>query len=414
MGWYRNFSKKLFMAMASSGKYQTVCECEFYEEWSPGSYLADTLVTYTNPSTNKLSLYRAKGDVTENHKTDSIDDVPGLSIHWEFVCSCDKIGFTPTPVPTPTSKPTPTPSPTFIFPTPTPSIFNNCSDYDEWDVNKEVRPGFPHYNYMDRVQWNGSVYEVRDKEGTEVNDIPGISNHWTHLFLCSECVCVPDNFNKIKLEEYKTDFEHGYAEGFLPRLQFSYNPKEFRYSARGLELNLKLKNSNISGKVYFSKITIPFGGVNLYIEYNGLCYYTKAEIKNGNTEFELEVVSFPDICPTPTPATEIICGEGFVNKYETDGKTGSHVPNKLLSAEMFEAGGILYYNDVRISSISDVLVYASAVYKNEVSAKPFGVIVVTGKFDKNSDTIVYESPDGTCWKGKVQPFGQNIVMYRVY
>ena len=60
------------------------------------------------------------------------------------------------------------------------------------------------------------------------------------------------------------------------------------------------------------------------------------------------------------------------------------------------------------------MVYTSAIWKNEVVGKPFGIIVVTGKFMNNQNTIIYEAPDGTCWKGKVQPFGQNIVMYRIY
>ena len=414
MNWYRRFSRKMFMALASAGKYQTVCDCEDYEAWQPGSYLADTIVTHLNPSTNKMSLYRARGDVYKNHRTDTIQDVPGESIHWELVCSCDELGFTPTPTPIKNINLTPTPTPTFKLPTPTPTPRFRCEDYPLWDVNKTVRPNHPHYHYKERVQWNGKVYEARDREGTEVDDVPGKSNHWIYLFDCSECICAPSSYEHIVLQDYVTDFNDGTLRGFLPNIKFSYDPSSLEYNRYNVSINIKLKNSNISGEVTFKNKIISHHGIDLYMEYNGVCYFANIKLKNGNTEFELEIISFPDICPTPTPKPQIICGEGFPNVYETDGQRGSHEPKKLLSAELFDKLGKLYYNDIEISSLDNAMVYASAIYKNEVSDIPFGVIVVTGIFRDNQNTIVYEAPDGQCWKGKVQPFGQNIIMYRIY
>ena len=95
------------------------------------------------------------------------------SIHWELVCSCKEIGFTPTPSPTPLI-PTPTPTPSvkseIYTPTPTPEV--SCTDYEAWNPNKVVKPGEPHYAYQDKVQYKGKVYEVRNLHGTEKNDIP--------------------------------------------------------------------------------------------------------------------------------------------------------------------------------------------------------------------------------------------------
>lgn len=414
MGWYSNFSRKLFMALASGGRFQTVCDCESPPHWEPGSYLADSLVIYTNPNTNEESLYRARGDIQQDHHTDLTHDQPGKSIHWELVCVCEELGFTPTPTPTPTEVTLPTPTSIFELPTPTPTPRFRCEDYEMWNPDKQVPPGLPHYVYKQRVQWHGNVYEARDIEGTEPDDIPGISNHWILLFSCSECICAPDAFDHVILGDYKTNFEHGETTGFLSGIKFSYDSSEFEYDSAGITLQLSLKNSNVSGEVRLEKLTIPFTGVHLYMEYNGICYYTLAKSKNGNTKFELDVISFPEICPTPTPRPDYICGEGYLNIFETDGISGIHEPNKGLSAELFDAGGKLYYNDIEISSLDDAMVFASSVWKNEESETPFGVLVVTGKFSNHHNTIVYEAPDGTCWKGKIQPFGKNIVMYRIY
>ena len=414
MGWYRNFSRKMFMALASAGRFQTVCDCEIHSEWKPGSYLADSLVTYVNPNTNEISLYRARGDINQDHYTDTENDVPGKSIHWELICVCDEIGFTPTPTPIDDIQTTPTPSPTYKLPTPTPTPRYRCEDYPLWDVNKQVSPGFPHYSYKERVQWKGNVYEARDIEGTELDDVPGISNHWIYLFTCAECLCAPESFEHIILGDYITEFDDGHLKGFISNIKFSYDHSQLEYDRNGVTLKLKLKNSNISGDVILTNKKISYSGADLYMEYNGLCYYAHIKPTNINKEIILDIISFPEICPTPTPQPVIICGEGFPNVYITDAAAGSHAPKKSLSAELFDDQGKLYYNDIEISSLNDAMVYTSAIWKNEVVGKPFGIIVVTGKFMNNQNTIIYEAPDGTCWKGKVQPFGQNIVMYRIY
>ena len=52
-------------------------------------------------------------------------------------------------------------------------------------------------------------------------------------------------------------------------------------------------------------------------------------------------------------------------------------------------------------------------YKNEISDSPFGILVLVGKFPTGKNYIVYESPDGSCWRANIQPNGKNIVMFRV-
>ena len=100
-----------------------------------------------------------------------------------------------------------------------------------WNPDKQVPPGLPHYVYKQRVQWHGNVYEARDIEGTEPDDIPGISNHWILLFSCSECICAPDAFDHVILGDYKTNFEHGETTGFLSGIKFSYDSSEFECSS---------------------------------------------------------------------------------------------------------------------------------------------------------------------------------------
>jgi hypothetical protein len=412
--WYRNLSRKLFMALASAGKYQTVCDCNAHPRWRPGEeYLADELVTHINPNTSELSLYRAKGVKTKDEYVDKVGDEPGVSIHWELICTCEEIGFTPTPAPTPTPDYIPTPTSVTEIPTPTPTPRFRCDDYEEWNPDKVVSQGQVHYQHGERVHWQGKVYQVRDIEGVEKNDVPGISNHWTFLFDCTECMCVPAHYTTWETSEYRTDFDGGIITGFVKNLEFSFDPSEFDVG-RGINLKLTLENSNISGEVYIDGVDFPFDGLNLYVQYHDICYYVFAKSANGNTEFTLDVKSFPSVCPTPTPRSEYICGEGFSNVYHTDGKSGSHKPNRGLSAELFEPTGKLFYNDLQITNLNEAMVYASALWKNNVNGDPFGIMVITGKFAMNSNHVVYESPDGTCWKGTIQPFGQNIVMYRVY
>lgn len=404
----------MFMALASAGKYQTVCDCEIHPRWRPGQeYIADTLVTHINPKTSELSLFRARGLRNENQYLDAVGDEPGDSIHWELVCACEEIGFTPTPVSTPTPEeipPTPTHENVIATPTPTPRF--RCEDYTEWNSEKVLTTDQPHYAYKDRVFYKGKVYEVRDVYGTEKNDIPGISNHWTYLFDCAECVCVPSHFVTWLVSENDTKFDTGYTKGFAKNLGFHFDENEFD-DGSGLKLEIALDNSNIRGEVFIENKEIPFEGVNLYVTFNNICYHTLAKSLNGNTSFTLDIVSFPEICPTPSPDSAYVCGEGFPNMYRTDGKSGSHEPYHGLSAELFEVGGKIYYDDLQITNLNEASVYTSLLYKNEISDSPFGILVLVGKFPSGKNYVIYESPDGSCWRANIQPNGKNIVMFRV-
>lgn len=405
------------MALASSGKFQTECDCDVNERWRPGiEYEVNSLVVHTNPNTSLLSLYRAKGDYINGKKLylDSSNDEPGKSIHWELVCECEEIGFTPTPIPTPTPNTTPTPTRKYPTPTPTPTPQYRCDDYPVWDKNKLVPPGETHYNYKDRVSYNGKVYEVRDVHGVEKNDIPGISNHWIYLFDCAECLCAPTDYTTWVINENLTEFSEGKTNGFAQNVKLSFNKNEFDYG-NGVILKLKLENSNIIGDVLINGVSLPFEGVNIYASFNGICYHAKIRPLGQQYEYELKIKSFPDICPTPSPDSNYICGEGFSNIYVTDGKTGQHEQKYGFSAEKFESGGKIYHGDLIISNLNEAMVYASVVYKNnDTSEEPFGVILTVGKFLNNKNYIVYESPDGSCWRGNVQPNGKNIILFRVF
>jgi len=412
--WYSRFSKKMFMALASAGKYQTVCDCEVHPNWRPGQeYIADSLVTHINPKTSELSLFRARGVKSENQYVDASGDEPGESIHWELICTCDEIGFTPTPVNTPTpDEVTPTPTLKYSIQTPTPTPKFRCEDYTEWDGDKILQPGAPHYAFKDRVFYKGKVYEVRDLHGTEKNDVPGVSNHWSYLFDCAECVCVPSHFETWEVSENESKFETGYTQGFAKNLSVHFDPTEFA-DGPGVKLEIALDNSNIRGDIFIENKKIPFEGVNLYVTFNGICYHNHVKSLNGNTSFTLDIISFPEICPTPSPDSAYVCGEEFPNAYTTDGKSGSHDPYHGLSAELFESGGKVYYSDLQITNLNEASVYTSVLYKNEISDSPFGILVLVGKFPTGKNYIVYESPDGSCWRANIQPNGKNIVMFRV-
>ena len=335
--WYSRFSKKLFMALASAGRFQTVCDCNVHPRWRPHEkYMADSIVVHKNPNTSELSLYRAKGNSSNNDFLDISGDVPGESIHWELICTCEDIGFTPTPVPTPKPIITPTPTIKYEIPTPTPTPKFKCDDIENWNPNKVVENNEPHYSFGNLVQYLGKVYQVRDYYGTEKNDIPGISNHWTYLYDCAECICVPGNYTTWVVTDSKNTFDRGQTVEFANNLEFSFNENEFESSDTDQTMTIKLPNSNISGQVTLNKLRIPFSGVNLYVEFNNICYHTLARPLNNNLEFTLEIISFPSICPTPSPDSLYVCGEGFSNVYRTDGKYGSHISVGGLSAELFD------------------------------------------------------------------------------
>ncbi len=298
MGWYKSFSRKFRMALASSGRFQTVCECELYEPWLPQEYRADSIVTHINPNNGDLSLYRARGNYLRGDKTDKINDEPGISIHWELICSCKEIGFEPTPTPTPIITPTPTEIGIPPTPTPTPTPFSPCADIEEWNPNKVVEFGRPHYNYKDTIKYNYKVYEAIKHEGTELDDIPGESNHWLHI-----------------------------AD-----------------------------------------------------------------------------------CPEPIP----VCGINYPNVYYTDGKFGTHSSVNNLTAEGFENGGKLFYNEINVSNLDEVAVYTSGVWLEQQAGNPFGVITVTGLFNSGENKLVYEEVNGTCWEGIILSNGQNIILNKIY
>jgi len=412
MSWYRSFAKKMFMALASGGKYQTICDCDLHLDWSPGEYIADSIVTHINPNTKKKSLYRARGDLSKSHFTDKINDEPGNSIHWELLCSCEKYGFTPTPTPSlKVEKPTPTPTykEPEITPTPTPRFL--CSDYDVWNPDRDMGSGV-NYMYGERVQWKGSVYKVRDKHGAESNDVPGKSNHWEHEFECSECKCAPEHYTHVEIERANTSFKNGSVLGFVNGLVLSFDETKL-IPGNSSNITLQLENSNIVGKIYLENVDLPYDGMQVYAEYHGVCYKANIKPRTFRT-YELKIISFSDICPTPTPKATIVCGEGYVNKITTSGNSGINKPNNGLYAELFEDGGTLYYNNIKISNLNDVKIYTSLVYKNSDSNEPFGVIVVVGTFIEGENKIVYESTDGTCWSGVVQPHGKNIILHREY
>ena len=154
----------------------------------------DLVVHYGN-------LWAAYGDIND------MDDEPSKSIHWEFLCSCERDPYrieTPTPTPSPTPTATPTPSPT---PTPTyEDIICWCDEYAPWHEK--------HYDWKDIVSYNGYLYQAHDYQGTEPMDVPGTSNHWFEVCRCIEgcypreiCVNVEEGlgWDKIELEHTGKD-----------------------------------------------------------------------------------------------------------------------------------------------------------------------------------------------------------------
>lgn len=149
----------------------------------------DLVVHYGN-------LWAAYGDIND------MDDEPSKSIHWEFLCSCERDPYRiETPTPTPTFTPTPTATPT---PTPTPTyedIVCWCDEYAPWHEKN--------YQWKDIVSHNGYLYQAHDYQGTEPMDVPGSSHHWFELCRCIEgcypkeiCVNIEEGlgWDKIQLE----------------------------------------------------------------------------------------------------------------------------------------------------------------------------------------------------------------------
>jgi hypothetical protein len=176
--------------------FNQICDCSTKPVWQPGYYDWNDIVTYGNKT------WRARSNGTEP------DDIPGCSIHWQFLCVC----VTPTPTQTPSQTPTHTPTPSspisylnpgrdpntgtyligdhFVICSPTPSITpSNTPPCHSTYPNYIIGQG---YNFGDRVCYNDKVWEVISLEGTDGEDvkgipcpdIPGSSIHWQPLYDC--------------------------------------------------------------------------------------------------------------------------------------------------------------------------------------------------------------------------------------
>lgn len=178
--------------------FNQICDCSTKQAWTSGYYAENHIVTYGNKT------WRARSNGAEPN------DIPGCSVHWQFLCVC----VTPTPTQTTTTTPTPTPTPTspisilnpgrdpvtrqpivgdqFVVCSPTPSITPSATP-----PCKSTHPNFERhtgYSFGDRVCYKDTIWEVISLEGTDgedINgipcpDIPGESIHWQPLYDC-EC-----------------------------------------------------------------------------------------------------------------------------------------------------------------------------------------------------------------------------------
>ena len=199
MSFIGKFLGNIYKAIASKGKYQSLCDCDTYDAWNPDIYYyTDDLVLHKDKLYVALATPPLNQSLSAEPKKNRNDknDVPGESIHWELLCECKEF-----PTPTPISTPTPTPTP-YIEPTPTPTPTPleecMCTDYTEWESGK-------FYEYPSYVSYNYKIYATRDFEGSEGDDIPETSEHW--IFIC-ECVDKPTPTPLIPdvccEDEYKT------------------------------------------------------------------------------------------------------------------------------------------------------------------------------------------------------------------
>lgn len=412
MSWLNSYFKNIRMAVASAGHYPSACDCDIYEEWVSGiEYKAGTIVVYQDIISGKKFLYYALGIIENDHHNDAFLDEPSKSRHWQLICSCDEIETTPTPSDFVYATPTPTPTLEDCCETPTPVDLFDCADIEVWDENKIVESGLPHYIYKSIIQWQGRVYEARDYEGTEKNDIPGISNHWTFLYNCPECVCIPRSLDKITITGFQTLFGIGSAEGFIQGSVIGYNINDF---TPGNGVRIRLNNpekENAFSVFYLENLQLNSDETIIYYENQYTCYKAVILKSEIDTIFDFEFAPHYENCPTPSPTLN--CGYGFQNVFHTTGKSGSNEPVDGLSAELFDDGGKLYFHDIKVSELDSPFVFASCVFKNDSSGLPFGIILVTGKFVQGDEEIIYEEPNGKCWKGTVLPNGQNIILHLI-
>ena len=157
------------------------------------------------------NLWAAYGDIND------MDDEPSKSIHWEFLCSCDRDKFrieTPTPTPTPTLTPTATNTPT---PTPTyEDVVCWCDEYAPWHARN--------YEWKSIVSHDGFLYQAHDYQGTEAMDVPGESHHWFQLCKCIE-LCYPPRIC-VRVEEslgWNIEMEHSGGECLGTSAQVTFN-----------------------------------------------------------------------------------------------------------------------------------------------------------------------------------------------
>lgn len=107
----------------------------------------------------------------------------------------------------------------------------------------------------------------------------------------------------------------------------------------------------------------------------------------------------------------VSCCEGYDHYYVTDGLGGEHSATAGLSAEYFDNGGKLCFNNIDIIPVAGPSVSVSGVWKDEVSSStPFGVIVITGVPEAANETFSYVALDGKCWEGQLNATGENIVI----
>lgn len=133
----------------------TVTTAIYKGEWLGIEYTQGDLVCLGG------ELYEANSPRTDSN------DRPGVSIHWTAKGIDSRC---PTPTPTPTVSPTPTVTPT---PSPTPT-----HDASEVYVGDWTAQAYPHKSVVSK---DDKLWITHMPSGTEPDDVPGVSNHWTYV-----------------------------------------------------------------------------------------------------------------------------------------------------------------------------------------------------------------------------------------
>jgi len=239
------------------------------------------------------NLWAAYGDIND------ADDEPSKSIHWEFLCSCERDMYrmeTPTPTPSPTFTPTPTPTPS---PTPTfEDIVCWCDEYAPW---------FPRaYKWKSIVSYNGYLYQAHDYQGTEAMDEPGKSHHWFQMCRCIE-LCYPPEIC-VRVEEstgWQIDMEHTGDDDCLgPTGSIEFTPEN------GIP-------AFTDDNRYINAIRFSYEGSSENPVHFGTKYFA---LYRNNTKFNIE--DFTLIDPFGNEAQHAYCA-GQNNKIASHGMTGN-------------------------------------------------------------------------------------------